>query len=68
MRNFQVLFKNSAFLTALINNALIIVVSLVIQIPLALWLATMLAHRIAGVVLFRLIFFLPYVWRRWPPA
>ncbi|MDP9808046.1 raffinose/stachyose/melibiose transport system permease protein [Rhizobium tibeticum] len=61
MRNFEVLFKNSAFLTALKNNALIIVISILIQIPLAIWLAMMLAHRIAGVVIFRLIFFLPYV-------
>jgi raffinose/stachyose/melibiose transport system permease protein len=61
MRNFEVLFKNGAFLTALKNNALIIAVSIAIQIPLAIWLSMMLAHRIAGVVLFRLIFFLPYV-------
>jgi raffinose/stachyose/melibiose transport system permease protein len=61
MRNFEVLFKNSAFLTALKNNALIIVVSIAVQIPLAIWLSMMLAHRMAGVVLFRLIFFLPYV-------
>src|SRR6478736_2485980 len=61
MRNFEVLFKNSAFITALKNNALIIVVSILVQIPLAIWLAMMLAHRIAGVVAFRLIFFLPYV-------
>jgi len=61
LRNFQVLFKNGAFLTSLKNNALIIVVSIAIQVPLAIWLATMLANRIRGVVLFRLIFFLPYV-------
>lgn len=61
LRNFQVLFKNDAFLTSLKNNALIIVVSIIIQIPLAIWLSTMLANRIAGVVMFRLIFFLPYV-------
>jgi len=61
LRNFQVLFKNGAFLTSLKNNALIIVVSIAVQVPLAIWLATMLAHRIRGVVLFRLIFFLPYV-------
>lgn len=61
LRNFELLFKNSAFLTSLENNALIIVVSIIIQIPLAIWLAMMLAHRITGVVLFRLIFFLPYV-------
>jgi raffinose/stachyose/melibiose transport system permease protein len=60
-RNFQVLFKNDAFLTSLKNNALIILVSIAVQVPLAIWLATMLANRIKGVVLFRLIFFLPYV-------
>jgi raffinose/stachyose/melibiose transport system permease protein len=61
LRNFQVLFKNAAFVQSLKNNALIIVVSIAIQIPLAIWLSTMLAHRIAGVVWFRMIFFLPYV-------
>jgi len=61
LRNFEVLFKNGAFLTSLKNNALIIVVSIIVQIPLAIWLSTMLANKIAGVVLFRLIFFLPYV-------
>jgi len=61
MRNFELLFKNGAFLTALKNNAMIMVISIAIQIPLAIWLAMMLAHRIAGVVVFRLIFFLPYV-------
>lgn len=61
LRNFQVLFNNAAFTQALWNNGLIILVSIVIQIPLAIWLAMMLAHRIAGVVVFRLIFFLPYI-------
>jgi len=60
-RNFEVLFNNAAFSRALINNGLIIVVSLLLQIPLAIWLAVMLGKRIAGVVAFRLIFFLPYV-------
>jgi raffinose/stachyose/melibiose transport system permease protein len=61
LRNFQVLFRNAAFTQALINNGLIIVISICIQVPLAIWLATMLAHRIPGVVGYRLIFFLPYV-------
>ena len=60
-RNFEVLFNNRAFSQALMNNGLIILVSLLLQIPLAIWLAMMLAHKIAGVVAFRLIFFLPYV-------
>ncbi|TAT99731.1 carbohydrate ABC transporter permease [Rhizobium ruizarguesonis] len=61
LRNFQVLFRNAAFTQALVNNGLIIVISICIQVPLAIWLATMLAHRIPGVVGYRLIFFLPYV-------
>lgn len=61
LRNFEVLFNNAAFSRALINNGLIILVSLLLQVPLAIWLATMLAHKIKGVVGFRLIFFLPYV-------
>ena len=60
-RNFEILFRNAAFSQALINNGLIILVSVCVQIPLAIWLAMMLAHRIPGVVAFRLIFFLPYV-------
>jgi raffinose/stachyose/melibiose transport system permease protein len=61
LKNFEVLFRNGAFRQALTNNALIIVVSLAIQLPLALWLATMVSHRIPGAVSFRLIFFMPYV-------
>ncbi|MGN7291987.1 carbohydrate ABC transporter permease [Rhizobium sp. SAFR-030] len=61
IRNFEVLFNNAAFSRALINNGLIIVVSLLLQIPLAIWLAVMLGKKIAGVVAFRLVFFLPYV-------
>jgi raffinose/stachyose/melibiose transport system permease protein len=61
LRNFEVMFNHGAFLTALKNNGLIILISVAIQIPLALWLATMVAHRIPGAVSFRLIFFLPYV-------
>ncbi|WP_051094181.1 carbohydrate ABC transporter permease [Kaistia granuli] len=61
LKNFELLFRNGAFRQALANNALIIVISLAIQLPLALWLATMVSHRIPGAVSFRLIFFMPYV-------
>ena len=60
-RNYQLIFPNSAFTKALINNGLIIAVSIVIQLPLALWLASMVTKRIKGALFFRLIFFLPYV-------
>jgi raffinose/stachyose/melibiose transport system permease protein len=61
LRNYEFVFKNKVFLTALRNNFLIVAVSLLVQIPLALWLANLLAHRIRGALTFRLIFFLPYV-------
>jgi raffinose/stachyose/melibiose transport system permease protein len=61
LRNFELIFKNGAFRSALINNGLIILISIAIQVPLALWLATMVTQRIKGALAFRLIFFLPYV-------
>jgi raffinose/stachyose/melibiose transport system permease protein len=61
LRNYQLLFANSAFLRSLVNNALIIVVSLVVQLPLAMAVALMVAGRIAGAAWFRMIFFLPYI-------
>jgi raffinose/stachyose/melibiose transport system permease protein len=61
LQNYEVAFRNKVFLTALTNNFLIIAVSLLIQVPLALFLATLLATRIRGALVFRLIFFLPYV-------
>ncbi len=61
LKNFETLWRNGAFRTALTNNGLIILVSLAIQLPLALWLATLVSHRIPGATAFRLVFFLPYV-------
>src|SRR5262245_50082949 len=61
LRNYQLIFRNGAFTQALVNNGLIILVSLCVQIPLALWLATMISTRIRGALVFRLVFFLPYV-------
>ena len=61
LRNYELLFENRAFRTALSNNLLVILVSLAIQLPLALLAAILLADRIRGAVTFRMIFFLPYV-------
>jgi raffinose/stachyose/melibiose transport system permease protein len=60
-RNFEQLFASPVFRTALINNGLIIAVSIALQIPLALWLATLVAKKFPGVVFFRALFFLPFV-------
>jgi raffinose/stachyose/melibiose transport system permease protein len=61
LKNYFWLLGNGAFLRALANNGFIIVVSLAIQLPLALGVALILAYRIAGAVAFRMIFFLPYI-------
>ena len=61
LRNYFLVLGNGAFRQALINNGLIILISISLQVPLALWLATMVTHKIKGAVSFRLIFFLPYV-------
>jgi raffinose/stachyose/melibiose transport system permease protein len=60
-KNYELVFKQSAFRNALVNNGLIILISICIQVPLAMWLATMVTKNIKGAVFFRLIFFLPYV-------
>ena len=59
--NFVQLFNNKVFTRALVNNGLIIAVSLLIQLPLALAMAVLLADRRFGAVTFRMIFFLPYI-------
>jgi len=61
LKNYGYLFDNPAFLRALINNGLIIAVSLLVQLPLALGVALLVADRVGGAVWFRIIFFLPYI-------
>jgi raffinose/stachyose/melibiose transport system permease protein len=61
LKNYGWLFGNAAFQRALINNGLIIVVSLIVQLPLALGVALLVAGRMRGAVAFRMIFFLPYI-------
>jgi raffinose/stachyose/melibiose transport system permease protein len=50
-----------AFQKAATHNAIIVVLSLLIQIPFALWVALMVHRRFPGRAVFRLIFFAPYV-------
>jgi raffinose/stachyose/melibiose transport system permease protein len=59
--NYIAVFNTRAFHLALRNNGLIILVSLLIQLPLALGLALVLAERFRGAVALRMLFFLPYV-------
>ena len=61
LKNYSYLFGNPTFNRALINNGVVIAVSLLVQQPLALGVALMVAGRITGAAWFRMIFFLPYV-------
>jgi raffinose/stachyose/melibiose transport system permease protein len=61
LKNYQYLLDSAPFARALVNNGLIIAASLLLQLPLALAVALLLARRFPGAVAFRMIFFLPYV-------
>ena len=61
LRNYWVLLRNGVFSSALLNTAMVVAVSLLVQLPLALGMALLTAKRFMGVNLFRTIFFLPYI-------
>lgn len=59
--NFQRAANDPIFIGAVTNNAVIVVLSLLVQIPFALGMALMLNRRFRGRAILRLIFFAPYV-------
>ncbi|UZF95832.1 carbohydrate ABC transporter permease [Bosea sp. NBC_00550] len=59
--NYRFVFDTRGFGIAFRNNLLIIAVSLVIQLPIALTLALLLAEKFLGSLALRMLFFLPYV-------
>jgi raffinose/stachyose/melibiose transport system permease protein len=62
LKNFFVLFKDAIFHKAMIHNLIIMIVSLVVEIPLALYAALVICNKdFKGAVIFRTFFFLPYV-------
>ncbi|HEV8194054.1 MAG TPA: sugar ABC transporter permease [Ktedonobacterales bacterium] len=61
LKNYQTLFKDPIFLTALKDNFLIAVLSLLTQLPSALALALLINRRVPGRTFFRTVFFLPYI-------
>src|SRR5574344_1822981 len=62
LKNFGVLFKDPIFHKALIHNLIVTVVSLCVEIPLALYCALIISNKdFKGAVIFRTFFFLPYV-------
>ncbi len=61
LKNYRWIFENATFWRAVVNNLVVIAVSLALQLPLALGVALWVAGRAWGSVGFRMIFFLPYV-------
>jgi raffinose/stachyose/melibiose transport system permease protein len=59
--NFIRVWNDPIFYHSLFNNLLIILVSACIQVPLALALALMISDKSRSSVVFRAIFFLPYI-------
>ena len=59
--NYLIIFKDTAFHEALTHNAFILVLSLVIQGPIAVGLALLLNQKLAGRGLIRVLIFVPYV-------
>lgn len=60
-QNYERLLGHSVFHTALWNTAKLILVSLLLQMPLALGLALLVYRKTPTNTLFRLVFFLPYI-------
>lgn len=61
LENFVRVFNDPIFGHSLFNNLLVILVSLCVQIPLALWMALLISDRARSSVIFRAIFFVPYI-------
>lgn len=61
LRNYEQLLGQKLFHSALWHNGLVIAASLLVQLPLAMAMALIVAEKIPGSNLFRTIFFLPYI-------
>ena len=61
LNNFKQILTDQVFMKAVWNCILIVILSLAIQLPLALMLAIMVGRDLPGRAFFRAIFFMPYV-------
>jgi len=61
LKNYARLIKHTPFIKALTHNLVVIVLSLGIQLPMALGLALLVGRKLPGRIFFRMIFFLPFV-------
>jgi len=61
LNNYKQILTDQVFIKAVVNGLLIVLLSLTIQLPLALMLAIMVGRDLPGRAFFRVIFFMPYV-------
>ncbi len=61
LNNYKLILTDPVFLKGVKNCFLIVVFSLIVQLPLALALAIMVGRDLPGRVFFRAVFFMPYV-------
>ena len=61
LQNFKVAFQDDVFVGALKHNAIIVALSLAVQLPFALGIAWILNQRLKGRALLRVLFFAPFV-------
>ena len=61
LNNFKQILTDQVFIKAVWNCLLIVMLSLAVQLPLALALAIMVGRDLPGRAFFRAIFFMPYV-------
>lgn len=59
--NYTRILTDKVFMTALKNGGIIIVLSLLVQLPLSLGMAMLVGRNLPGRAFFRTIFFMPYV-------
>jgi raffinose/stachyose/melibiose transport system permease protein len=59
--NFRKIFADPVFIGAMKHNGIILLLSLVLQLPFALFLAVLLNQRLRGRAFLRMMFFAPYV-------
>jgi len=61
LANYTRIVNDRVFLGALGNNLQLLVLSLIVQLPIALGLALLVRHNLRGRAIFRTVFFLPFV-------
>lgn len=61
LRNYMLAFKNPVFIEAFTHNLELLILSLVFQLSLSLVLALVIGKGLPGRVIFRTIFFLPFI-------